>query len=276
MLKKIPYNKLNNKDKKNIIDLYYKDKNKNFKEISDELNFSERSISRVLQESKINTNLKNRYIIKNENYFKNIDSEFKAYILGFIYADGYIGDNYEVVMSLSDKVYDNFIILNKLKEEIGLSKDIKHGKSKINDKEFGYWSFRIVNKTIWEDLYNLNLFPRKSLTMDKFPNIDFKLMNHFIRGYFDGDGSICSYIDTYDNRTRNNFEILGTKEFLNIMQDILVEKCEIKKTALHKTHSEGITRISYKGNKSIIKIRNYLYYNAITYLTYKKERMFNI
>lgn len=275
MNKKIPYNKLNDKLKELIVKEYYK--NNSFKEISNNLNVSERSVSRVLQENKINTNLKGRYTIENENYFKNIDTEFKAYILGFIYADGYIGDNNEIVINLSDKVNDNLIILNKLKKEIGLSKDISHNYNKKDNKILnGYWSFKIVNKTMWSDLYKLKLYPRKSLTMSKFPNISNEVMNHFIRGYFDGDGSIFSYIDTYDNRLRNNIEIIGTEKFLTIMQNILIENCDIKKTALHKSHSKYITRISYKGNKSIRKIRDYLYRDAVTYLTYKKERMFNV
>lgn len=276
-MSKIPYNKLTNSDKENIINNYYKNKSYSFKYISEILNVSERSISRVLKESSINTNLKGRYIIKNTEYFKTIDTEFKAYILGFIYADGFIGDNNDIAINLSDKVIDNYYLLNKLNEEIDCNKPISHHYNTTkNGESNGYWSFRIVNNEIWNDLNKLGIYPRKSLTMSEIPNIDSKLYNHFIRGYFDGDGSICSYIDKYDNRERNLLEIIGTEMFLNKIQDILVYNCNITKTKLHKSHPTEITRISYKGNKSIIKIRDYLYNNSTIYIKYKHDKIFNI
>lgn len=272
-MKKKSYNKLSLEDEENIIKYYY---NKtNFKDISNILNLSERSVSRVLRESGINTRLKGRYIISNENYFKTIDTEFKAYILGFMYADGYIGNHNEIIISLSDKVDDNYKILNRLKEEIGCSKEIRHGYN-LNDKNYGKWTFTIVNKTIWNDLYKLGLYPNKSLTMEYFPNIKEELLNHFIRGYFDGDGSTYSYMDTYDNRFRYGLEIMGTEKFLDKMQNILVYKCSVKKTKLHISHPSEITRISYKGIKSIIKIRNYLYLNANIFIEYKHNKMYEI
>ena len=85
------YKELSNLDKEEILNYYYKYKNENFKTIAKKLNVSQRSVPRVLQEYGVNTRLKNRYVIKNENYFENIDTEFKAYALGFIYADGFVG-----------------------------------------------------------------------------------------------------------------------------------------------------------------------------------------
>ena len=101
---KIPYNKLTDKDKQNIINSYYQYKNLKFKELAELCNVSERAYSRVLKENNIDTHIKNRYTL-NQNYFETIDTEHKAYWLGFIYADGYVGDeNYNnIVIGLSDK-----------------------------------------------------------------------------------------------------------------------------------------------------------------------------
>ena len=278
---KTPYNKLTSLDKEIIIKTYYNFKKLSFLDISNKLNISNRAISRVLQEAGINTKRLNRYIITNPNYFSKIDSEFKAYILGFIYADGFVGDNNDFAIALSDKHDENLTLLNNLKNEIGLTIDIKHSNtsSRLKDgtkKIHGQYSLRFVCKDIVSDLNKLGVFPRKSLVMTDLPNIEEKYLNHFIRGYFDGDGSIYSYIDKYDNRLRNGFEILGTEQFLYKIQDILVCNCNIKRTKLHKTHSRDITRISYKGNSSITKIREFLYNDATYYIKYKHDRFYNI
>jgi predicted DNA-binding protein YlxM (UPF0122 family) len=281
LLKKIPYNKLSENDKKNIIESYYNDLDLTFFEISEKLNISDRAISRVLKESNINTKILNRYKINNANYFENINTEFKAYVLGFIYADGFVGDNFDFALCLSDKHDDNYNLLKSFVDELDSTIEIKHGTSTSVNKSgikniHGIYALRFVCKEIYKDLIKLGVFPRKSLVINDIPNIPYELMNHFVRGYFDGDGSICSYLDTYDKRIRNNFEVLGTEKFLLKIQEILVKECDIKKTSLHKTHSEHITRIAYKGNKSIKKIREYLYKDATFYFKYKHDRFFNI
>ena len=93
-----PYNKLNQNDKDIIISNYYNNVDLNFKELASICNVSERAFSRVLKENNINTKLKNRYIIKNEHYFDNIDTETKAYFLGLLFADGYVGSNNEIII----------------------------------------------------------------------------------------------------------------------------------------------------------------------------------
>lgn len=271
-MKPVPYNKITVELKKQIIDLYYSEKKLNFKEMAQILNVSERAFSRVLKENNINTRLKGKYTIKNENYFNIIDSEFKAYILGFIYADGYVGEHNNFTLALSDKVDDNLCLLTRLKDEIGISKPVRH----VIQGNYGSYCLNFSSRQIVSDLNKLGVFPKKSLMMENLPNIDEKYMSHFIRGLFDGDGSIYTYFDKYDNRMRTGFEILGTYMFLDKIQDILVEKCNIKKTNLHQSHPELLYRISYKGIKSLISIREYLYKDATVYIHYKYNKFYNI
>ncbi|NIO20686.1 MAG: hypothetical protein GTN76_08095, partial [Candidatus Aenigmarchaeota archaeon] len=53
----------------------------------------------------------------------------------------------------------------------------------------GIYSILIYNEKIYDDLIGLGLTPRKSLTM-KFPEVPPEYMRHFIRGCWDGDGSV--------------------------------------------------------------------------------------
>jgi intein/homing endonuclease len=113
--------------------------------------------------------------------------------------------------------------------------------------------------------------------MTEMPKLKEELYGHFIRGYFDGDGSIYNYFDIYDKRQRWGIEILGTPDFLSKIQKILIKNCNVKETKLHNVnHVKNLTRISYKGIKSLMKIRDFLYENATIYLEYKYKKFYNI
>lgn len=119
---------------------------------------------------------KNRYI------FDKIDTEEKAYWLGFLYADGSVGSKEDKIeLSLAACDYNH---IQKFKDFIGLDNKISYRK-----KQNAYrYSFR--DKTFKEVLIKQGCVPKKSLILT-FPTIDqvpVELIRHFIRGYFDGDG----------------------------------------------------------------------------------------
>ena len=104
------YREININDRNKVVDYYYKHKDISIDNIAINLNISDRAVRRVLKEEGINTRLKNRYIL-DENYFDCIDTEAKAYILGFIYADGFVGDEKfnNIVISVNDLEILEFI-----------------------------------------------------------------------------------------------------------------------------------------------------------------------
>lgn len=228
-----------------------------------------------MQEAGINTRLKNRYIIYNENYFEKIDTENKAYLLGFIYADGFVGKHDDFCISLSDKVDDNLKILKLLQDELQISRNLIYHS--VSEDGYGSYTLKFSNKIVVNNLNKSGVFTCKSLDMDDIPhNIDMKLFNHFIRGYFDGDGTICTYYDSYDKRQRYCFGILGTPKFLTKIHKIICSECNIKETKLKNSRVKGLAQIDHRGIKSLIKIREYLYKDATIYLTYKHDRFYNI
>ena len=120
--KKVNYNQLNDKLKQKIINTYYERKDLNFNQISDYLYISERAISKVLKEFNINTKRLNRYTL-DDRFFEDINTEEKAYILGLLFADGFVGDDKynNLVLHLKDrdlleKVADSIKFTGKLRE----------------------------------------------------------------------------------------------------------------------------------------------------------------
>ena len=154
----------------------------------------------------------------NVNYFNKIDSTNKAYILGFIAADGALvyrkhknveSGNPTLTISLNKK---DINVLYFIKKELGCEHPVKDLNSKNQVR------FTITDKNISRDLMSLGVAPRKTFTLtDISKNIPKKFRKAFLLGYFDGDGSICKYTDKRPGRIGNirwNFSIRGTKELL--------------------------------------------------------------
>lgn len=96
-----------------------------------------------------------------------------------------------------------------------------------------------------------------------------RLINHFIRGYFDGDGSISI---TKSNR-QPHLNLLGSKSFLSTVQKILVNVCGVSYTKIRK--SSQIYSMSYGGKLNCKAIRDYLYKDSTIYLE-RKQKIFSL
>lgn len=144
-----------------------------------------------------------------------------------------------------------------------------------------------------DDLTKLGAFRNKSLTL-KFPDfLDCKLMNHFIRGYFDGDGCVWNgkrkKMTVKDNTRESGFRerivhnvkftFTGNYDFINSLQDYLVLIGVVsKKTKLNfskaknknNNTSENVCTMEYSGRKQLKNLYNFMYSEATIYMDRKK------
>lgn len=177
-------------------------------------------IKRILLENNIELRKVTTKYQSNTDIFKQIDTKEKAYWLGFIAADGciYKRNNNKsgsfLVISLSRKDKNHLI---KFKEFMGSNVpilDFIQDKGYSNHTEM---SKIIINSTdLVNDLCLLGITNKKSLTL-KPPKINPQYYLPFIKGYFDGDGSLYKIKST--NNWGLNFE--GTKEMLEWIADVL-------------------------------------------------------
>jgi hypothetical protein len=268
------YNNLDILDKEKIIDYYYKNKNCTFSVIAKELSVSIRGISRVLREANINTKRKNRYTL-NENYFNKIDSEEKAYILGFIYADGFVGDNKFNNIAISSIDED---IIRKIKNAIEFTGDIRKGNKGNFENSKISSVLNFSSKVMASDLRKIGLYPNKSMTISSVPDIKSNLERHFIRGYFDGDGSIIlSHNTTYHivsgikkkyTYPTYGFDILGTESMLNEVKNIM----NLKYHKLLNTKTNEIKRLVCRAKSEARYIFEYLYKDSTIFMDRKYEK----
>ena len=200
----------------------------------------------------------------NLNYFNNIDSNKKAYILGFIAADGSIVktdskiySSYQLSISLNNK---DISILEMIKEEL-------EAESIIRDIGRNQVRFITAKKEIIADLFKYGIEPKKSLTMKNIiPLIPKEFRYAYIRGYFDGDGSIfTANIGGKYPHQQKYVSIRGTKEFLQGILDELSFDCNI-------SFSNGTHMLRFGNKKYIQEFKEYIYTNSEFHLKRKYEK----
>ena len=162
--------------------------------------------------------------------FDSIDTEEKAYWLGFLYADGcVISKSNTVQLALMYSDYDHVLKFKKFMKDTRDNDVVKKTLVKTNNKYHELAMYQIRSKHLKQTLIQLGCVPRKSLIL-KFPDMkifkDFNLVYDFIRGYVDGDGSLTTY-----SRSRFIISILGTIDFLSGVQKIFPQFLNINKHA---------------------------------------------
>lgn len=173
-----------------------------------------RTISNGLKELGIEVKNTHTEIKFNDHIFDVIDTEEKAYWLGFIWADGNIktpknSSGYRLTITLQESDYEHLVKFNNF---IG-HKNLNIKSHKANTKKFSWYA---DSKHLWNTLNSYGCTPNKSLTLT-FPElsvfVDKSLVRHFIRGYFDGDG--CLTFSTRKGYIVPSLSLLGTLDIVN-------------------------------------------------------------
>ena len=202
----------------------------------------------------------------NEHYFDIIDSEEKAYFLGFLYADGYNNIRLNALsLVLQEKDLE---ILEKLKKLIESDKPISTYTVLKNNKT--YYKLSITNKNISFQLEKLGCVQAKTFKIT-FPNwLREDLKRHFIRGYFDGDGSISK--DSKDP----SCSILGNCIFMSELSKYIKNTLNIHISEFLVKKNNKLLTLTISGRKQCIKFLDFLYKDSIIHLNRKNERYLNI
>lgn len=185
-----------------------------------------------------------------------IDSEQKAYWLGFFYADAYNNEKRgRVVIELTEKDKEH---LNKCAKFFGKPRE----PFKQIKKDCVSYRLELNSRHLTQNLKNKGC-PQNKSKIIKFPKwLDKSLIRHFIRGYFDGDGSI--YLDNQDQLQIN---IVSTKNMISEIKRILAEQ----NINSYIGKSKSIWRLQSGGNKQIKNFCDWIYSDASIFLLRKHK-----
>lgn len=198
----------------------------------------------------------------NHDFFKSWSAQM-AYVLGLIFSDGTVEDvrksSRTCYLGITSK--DKQLILD-IQKVMSSEHNLYHRKEhqyKFPDQRTGIskenWTLRIGSKKLFDDLVKLGLKPRKSLSL-KFPEISNEYLNFFVRGYFDGDGSISTYITKGRKayRLRITFTC-GSKQFLESLSKRLNTVLRIGDKNIYFQHAYKLMYNKYDS----LKILDFMY-----------------
>lgn len=230
-----------------------------------------------------------------ENYFESIDSEDKAYWLGFIFADGSVTYNQKskegkirnvLRMSLQ---YEDIGHLSKFANSIKLeSYEPKKFTTTVNGKNYTYTTLSITSEKMVKDVIDKgmietnNIYKQDKKELIRFPDetkVPKNLLKHFVRGYFDGDGSLTrsrhkgSVIDT----NHYTVKIVSNKVFCEELKEFfrLDELHDYKpetKNIYKKSEDSYIYSFESGGNHRVYHIYKIIYDNSNIFLDRKMKR----
>jgi hypothetical protein len=217
-------------------------------------------------EDRTKLSLAHRKYNLDESFFEKIDSEEKAYWLGFFSGDGAITDKNRIRITLNIKDGEH---LKKFREVVKWTgKDYYHRDT--NAVEVNFRSLKMVR-----GLKQYYITSRKTFTV-KFPYLPTSFERHFIRGVFDADGCISRAIRLTQKNSGHRylsyggeFGIEGNREFVSAIQSRLIE-LGLPCNSINYP-GKTINRLRYGGINQLKKIYQYLYENATIFLERKKK-----
>lgn len=262
----ISINKVDAETKNKIIEAYKN--NMSLREIEKEFKVLRATVSKFLEEQNIKKIKGNHYrkYFHDFDFFENIDTEEKAYWLGLMFADGYIVNHENRYgedsfgLTLAEDSLDS---IEKFKKSLHATNPILYD----NSKSIGQPLAKIVltsQKTV-NDLIDKGCVKQKSLILQPPKKVPEKLLSHFIRGFFDGDGSLMKY--NYNNYPSYNINFTTTYEMAIWLRDIF------GKGDVHKEKRRDFTwYYSIGGNRQVLDICHYMYDEATIWMNRKYAR----
>ncbi len=229
------------------------------------------AIIKFLKKNKIKTRTKKEmsYTV-NEKFFDKIDTEVKAYILGFIMSDGHTSsDGNYVRLAITD-----LDILERIAKEIGWSGKITSKKPRSNNHKTIY-RMNIGSRYMNKSLLRVGCVHRKTY-FGKFQNeeqVPTHLIPHLIRGWIDSDGCItCSF----NKKLRSNIwyaGIVGNNEVCNGIQAAIKNAIGFGgNISRNKNRNQNFASLRIGGHNQLKAFLDWIYKDSTIYLDRKYQK----
>ena len=198
-------------------------------------------------------------------YFDKIDTPEKAYLLGFLFSDGYIAKTaYGVTIGLALQLQDKYI-LEYIKQAWGVDNKISEYKNSAK--------IQVTDSHMYNRLVELGIQEDKSHQDYILPNIDENLLNSFILGYFDGDGCITIKSTGYSVISiccNSKIFLESVKQFLN------KNGIETRDVTIEKRPKNNIYVLYISKRAEQIKFMDFIYKDSSIFLKRKHDKFLQI
>lgn len=247
--------------KEKIIEIYNM-KPITLQEMSDRFSLCYVTISKILKEYKIPMYTKQQLFSYglDEDYFENIDSEEKAYLLGFFMADGciYNGPHSEISKVIFGLKLEDKLIVDIFHNAINAQTNLRY-----DNRGTGFVSCVVSSDKMANDLINIGVNTYKK---DRtFPKLQKHLYHHYIRGFFDGDGSFGYRLSHPERKNCNSYsgriDIIIHLKMKDPLINILSNDIGISNICINKANvkCDGMCCIDIFRKNDILKFYKYIY-----------------
>lgn len=249
---------------------YYLDYPKTLSDVGKKFNLSTPTIIKILKD----TPKHKKSVIKNpelrEDYFRVIDDEKKAYFLGLIISDGNVfvdekhpEKNRQASISITLDLNDEYL-LKAFKEDVRTNTVVaKDGR--------GCGQIAVRSNIMAEDLKKYGIVSRKSFYTKMPDGIPKEFLGAFVRGVFDGDGSILA--KKTDRRFIHSLSFCGTHELISCIADTLTELGLISFTPkVYDYKNRQLSELKIQRKDDIISVGDWMYKDASVFMRRKRVK----
>lgn len=264
--------KLKDEDIENILDLY--NNGLSITKITNKTKHCYGTIQKILKYNNIEIRGKGAYNKRkycvDDDFFETIDTEAKAYWLGFITADGCICNN-TVTISLSKKDHQH---LEKFLKDINSDYKIRYKKTFLEktNKTYDMCSVGVKSNKLCKDLKKLGVTSAKTFIVKPCNKIPNHLYHFYFLGLFDGDGSIFNYIEKKTNKEKWQINFCGNLNMVEAFKDFISPKINSSANIRKLKPKDVIYYIYYSGDYKLKQIIDILYKDATVFLDRKKKK----
>jgi hypothetical protein len=196
-----------------------------------------------------------------EKFFDRIDSEKKAYWLGFLAADGCVtATSVSCTLAARDAAH-----LRQLRKTLGST----HKFVTIDNHGYPAARVAISSRRLAAALVARGLVPGKR-NRTRRPRMPAWLLHHYVRGFFDGDGGFN--VRRIGNHQKLRWHLVGHPPILRLIQNALVSGAAVRRLKLYPAGKSKVSgMLMYNGNRQVRRICEYMYADATIFLTRKRK-----
>lgn len=221
-----------------------------------------------------------RYVTLNHDFFETIDTEEKAYWLGFLTADGFLLTNkkvinYKICLKLQECDVEHIKLFLKT---IGSDKTpyFTSTKDKRTNKTYTNYATSVSSEKMYKDLNNKGIYERKTWNCSPYIMENIDLQKHYWRGFIDGDGclAIRSHINEKTKITSFSYRlsVVGTEQMCTGFKLF----CDLFCPLTRNIYKEKDYYRFHLSGKVAIDMMNILYKDSTVYLDRKYKTYLNI
>jgi hypothetical protein len=204
-----------------------------------------------------------------ETFFDTIGTEDQAYWLGFLTADGTIGDKF-VLLALQEKDIDH---LYKFTSSLCSEHPVALKENTLQGKAYRCGEVHIGSTRLVAALKRLGVGKRKSFTVCPCEFVPDHLLSHYWRGVFDGDGFITQKRSGLFRAIQWVVGLVGNREVVSgfeaFMRQYTGQEASIKPHA-------RIFMVRYGGVALPQAILRVLYHDATIFLERKYHQVYDV